>query len=200
MSKLIDLEQFDVELLNDNFKKLQKVLDVNELEDVIRKLGIIKNEKVSISSFDYKCLKNIPGIYVFYIKFKNGQNIIEFQRQWDEYKGKDKNNKISAINSSNANTYGNDNDKQEGAEYVLYLGKTESSLEERLSQHIEKCTKGVYALKLFDFPNLSDYDIMCESYFFEEDMKIDDVTVKVLLVLFEKTLHKKMKPLIGTSK
>ncbi|PFK30738.1 hypothetical protein COJ18_27005 [Bacillus cereus] len=201
MNVLVD-EKIDLIALNDFVQELNRLLEENDLAKVIGKLGMLRTEKVSIDSFNSEDLDKVPGFYIFYIHFKNNQSITKLQKQWDKYKKKEKNNgiMISAINGRNVEFQLGNKKEQKVSEYVLYLGKSESSLRERLKQHIEMCRKDAYALKLYGLPDIKDYDITYESYYFKKEIGLDDATIQALLYLIEKVLHKTMKPLIGTSK
>ncbi|HHL3303684.1 TPA: hypothetical protein ACQ444_004473 [Bacillus cereus] len=204
MNAIVEIvdRKMDLMVVNDFVQDLNKLVEENDLAKVIEKLGMLKTEKVSIDSFNGEHLDQVPGFYIFYINFKNNQSITKLKEQWDKYKEEEKDlkNMISAINRGNVNFHLDNNKEQEISEYVLYLGKRESSLGGRLKQHIEFCSKEVYALKLYNLPNIKEYDILYEAYFFKEDTELSFATIQTLLYLIEKALHKKLKPLIGTSK
>ncbi|MCA1042937.1 hypothetical protein [Bacillus toyonensis] len=189
-------EKFDFKKFEYYINNLQDMLKNDGIEVLAEKIGMKKSSKykVGFSNFNCKDLNDVAGIYIFYIKPKKNQKLSNLEEQWANHRDTCTKNKIPKVNASYAeksnNCMGN----------VLYLGKSESNLGGRLREHIKKCAKSTYALKLYAFPNRLDYDISYECYYFEKKEDNSAVTQKILLTLIEKNLHTKLNPIIGTSR
>ena len=82
-------------------------------------------------------------------------------------------------------------------ESILYVGSS-YDLNQRLGEHLLKCSNSTYSLRLFD-PNRYEVKKKTElSYYY-----LDDEFVKyarIILPLVERELHKSKHPIIGTSR
>ncbi|ARX66051.1 hypothetical protein [Bacillus thuringiensis] len=179
---------------------LRDKINVKKIQDLVTNFNMQK-ETGCVSSEEHKftSLKGAPGIYVFYISFKDEQEFENFKKEWAHFKDNNdkRNNNIPNINKTNMECLKLFDDSKKN-KCVMYLGKAEKSIGSRLKQHIIKCTESTYALKLYDFPHLKNYDISYDYYFFNKKLDLDELTIKILLTVFEKKLHNQMKPIIGT--
>jgi len=127
------------------------------------------------------------GIYI--IEAYNRNTIKLLNSKWDEYKERKKT--VPKRNKDNKDTK------------YIYVGKNESNLNNRLSQHLDT-VKTTYALKLKDFYESCEGDfehnfkVTCYCYL--EESKNCPRNIKMLIRAIEGYFYNEMKPLLGSSK
>jgi len=181
------------------------------VEDAIQKLetaqlNLINNEVKSISinkeyfdnkfmkvnitdaTEDFIRLKNIKNPVLYWYELNYSENNITIREKYIAYRNltKNSNNKVEYRNTSSLKTKPNYNTK------TLYVGKVETSFWGRLVTHLGySISEKTAGLQLFHWYNPALYgDITLNFIEFDEDMKH-------LIIVLEKQLAKKLKPLIG---
>lgn len=185
--------QINVEL-NELLKAIDNTFDdeVNAIGKCIINVGAYNSEifekigpKVVGSSIEDKFGTNQPGIYIFRIKTQNPIRVPNF-------------NEVNNAPRINKKTRKKRNDYFHDKE-ILYLGKSESNVSERLSEHIfGPSSDSTYALKLND-ENRNALLGNVEVFVFELKSKYQ-VYTKTILSAVESKLHDKLLPKVGSKR
>lgn len=167
-------------LLSDEAKNINKYIKGEKKEYKSNIFDLISNN-INIQNQQNPEKNSSPGIYIFKVA-NNTKLSYEFNNV--QYAAKINNN----INS----------DLSISKDDFLYLGKAENSLCSRLDEHLTKCKKKTYSLKLFDknrqslFNNISLYTFALKKEF--QNYK------KIILSTVESELHKLLRPIVGSSR
>lgn len=188
--EFIKLNTFNKEDYNAIYKDLQSVL--TELKNFKKISFNISYKKVNGQfTFDKELIPDsIKGKAGIYIIEACDRNIIKLlTSKWDEYKAIMKT--VPQRNKDNKDTK------------FIYVGKNESNLKNRLSQHLDT-VKTTYALKLKNFYESYEGDfehkfkVTC--YCYVDSSKKCPRNVRMLIRAIEGYYYNEMKPLIGSSK
>lgn len=182
------------EFINDSIQKLnnaQLSLIKSELKSI--DIGVeyfdkkfLKKENTTNLIEDFKLLvkKNKPILYWF--ELYDSTKSIELRSQYEKYRAHTKNGSIEYRNTSSYKT------KPDYNSNILYVGKVEKAFLGRLVTHLGyNSSKKTAGMQLYHWYNPLLYGNIKLNYIeFDNDMKH-------LIVILEKQLAKKMKPLIG---
>ncbi|WP_133257447.1 hypothetical protein [Brevibacillus sp. Leaf182] len=158
--------------------------------------------EIDITSRIYFDEDNAVGIYAFIISKDDRSEINEkeFSTSWLNHRQKNADMKIPAYYEErfNISKVASSNHQKFGYSKMLYIGKHESDLKSRLSQHISYSSKTTYSLHLDLFlQNNPNYKIYYTVLYSTAEKAKD---LKVILPLLEKALHRQFNPLVGTSR
>lgn len=169
-----------IEELNDLLSNIDSEVDLIKKE-------LVANKK-SIHSFVRG--KNVPGVYVFFIKPKLKITIYDFEDKWTDKK---------IINYPKIVRSRFQVSTQEKKEiYTLYVGKSEK-VDSRINEHLTHTSKiTTYGLKLIDRLDLiEDYDLYYSRYEMKELVGLDSSITQFVITRVESKLRGKMNPWVG---
>ncbi|WP_375200631.1 hypothetical protein [Bacillus sp. RS11] len=137
----------------------------------------------SIDNFAYNTNSKLAGVYYFFLIT---DNIQEFKEDWGAFKKS--NDKVPALNEEITPISNN--------MYLLYIGKSEYSLNKRLDNHINSGSSSTYCLRLKEFNNKY-YEKYSFKYGYLSAKDKNKEHICKILYIVESFLREEFPPILG---
>lgn len=146
----------------------------------------IADEDVTQLNEEFRFLRNQNKPTLYWFELINNINNVELRKQYEKYREHTKNGSIKYRNTSSYKT------KPDFTSKILYVGKVEKAFWGRLVTHLGyNISEKTAGMQLYHWYHPSIHGNIKLNYIeFDNDMKH-------LILILEKQLAKKMKPLIG---
>ncbi|MFY7669786.1 hypothetical protein ACOSP6_01725 [Tenacibaculum sp. MEBiC06402] len=182
------------EFINSSIKKLQDAqLALNSSQIKTIEIGaeyfnekFLADEDVTQLNEEFSFLRNQNKPTLYWFELMNNTYNIELRRHYEEYRERTKKGEAIYRNTSSYKT------KPDYSSKILYVGKVEKAFWGRLVTHLGyNVSEKTAGMQLYHWYNPTIYGKIVLNYIeFDHEMKH-------LIVILEKQLAKKLKPLIG---